>query len=579
MNQVCGSASSAAQAPSWPTGTIPSALLALWRLLHARRPVLLAVLGCLALTAATEPAMVAVLKHTIDWGKVPVASWLSYSMLPAAILALFVARGAFAATAAHLMGGVCADAVSLLQQQLQRHMLSLHGTRVSDLPVGKSVHLLTFEIKQCADFLERVTMKLIRHVLTVVALYVSLWLLNWRLTVIAMLALPLLVLVCGASWDRLRQHTRRQIRLNEELADLLIERSHKVTAVKLHGAAEQEIRRFQGVAAELRASSLSLYKVAAMAAPLTQVLAVLLMALMITWTIHAASDGGMTKGEAVAYVTNLLLLLTPLKNLAELNGPILRSIAGMQTLLGLANLPSEADASGLFAGPVKGELELRNVKVVHDGGACVAAVSVNLKVEPGTMVAIVGPSGSGKSSLLKLLCSQIHPTGGEVRIDGRPLAQWSQAALCPQISFVPQQPQLFNRSVFENVAYGDSYPDRARAWQALVDCHLDGFVAALPLGMDSEVGVDGERLSGGQARLLAIARAFYSNSPILLLDEPTASLDAQTEIVLCRALERLRGRRTVLIVTHSPTLVACADSVLSMAHGAWHGPKAESWSA
>jgi subfamily B ATP-binding cassette protein MsbA len=540
-------------------------LWAFFSLLDGARRRLLGVLACLALAAATEPAMVAVIKYTVDWGnaRIQVPRWLGYPMLPAAILLLYVVRGGAAAGAAHWMGGVCADTVTALQRQTLRRVLKVRGWTAMHMPIGIPVHLLTFEIKQCADLLERIATKLVRHVLTLVALYGSLFILNWKLTLLATLAIPLLCAVCWLLLGQLRRLTTSQIALNEGLADLLIERSHKATLVKLHGAVELELADFQQAADQLRKSNLSLYSTSAVAAPLTQVIAAVIVALIMTWVVQANSDGSMTKGDAVAYITNLLLVLTPLKNLAELNGPVIRSIVGMQSVLALRDLPVESECSAMRQ-RVTGEIELTNVTVVYPQASVPALEDFSARIAAGEMVALTGPSGVGKSTVFQVIRGLVDPVKGEVKIDGRPLSAWPRADLRLEFAVVTQRPQLFNRSILENIAYGEACPDHARAWRALVDVGLDAAVAALPMGINSQIGIEGVLLSGGQARLLAIARALYSRAPVILLDEPTASLDLATRRKVQASLTHLRRDRTILLITHDPSLAACADRVIAV---------------
>ncbi len=537
----------------------------LWSRLAAHRARMLIVLACLAVASATEPALVVVIKYTIDWGKIAVPAWLVYPLLPSAIPLLFVVRGLMSGLAAMLMGGVCADVVTLLQRD--GHRQALNFKEASTARVGKRVYLLTFEIKQCADLLERIATKLIRHVLSLVALYASLFLLNAKLTLYATLALPLVGAVCWMAFGRLKRLTVQQIQLHEDLTDLITERSRKSTVVKLQRSVDVELKQFLHATLALRVCGLRLYSVIALIAPLTQVFVVTLMAIIVFGIARAAGAGAMTKGDAVAYVTNLILILAPLKNLAELNGPLLRSMLGLQAVLDVAERPPAAPVREDAQPPVQGRIDIKKLTWRYPGQVPAALRDVNVAIAPGEMVAIVGPSGAGKSSLLHILRSETVLPEGELSIDGWPRHRWSSLGLYRQIAFVAQQPQLLNRSVSENVAYGDPNPDRTRVWEALADAQLDHAIRAMPLGLDTDIGRDGQRLSGGQARLLVMARAFYSKAPIILLDEPTASLDARTEENFLAALNKLRQNRTLLVITHSAAVAAGADRVLFMLDG------------
>ena len=561
-----------AMAPAEPMGpdragerSMPADLKEIWRTIRGDWIALLAVALCLILASAAQPAVVAVIKYTVDWGKAPMPRWVSYPMLPAAVLLMFAVQGAAMAVSTHLMGRISADLISAIQRRLHRQVLDSQAGPTPRPSIGRVMHLLTFEIKQCADLLDRVTGKLIRHSLSLLALYASLLVLNWKLTLIASLAVPIVFAVCKAVFGRVRLLTRRQIAANESMANLLAERSRKANVVKLHGAVELELRQFQVAADHLRAAQLKFYCASAMPAPLSQVLAVAVIGIILACTLQAVNAGAMTKGSAAAYVTNLFLILAPLKNLAELAGPILRSILGAQSVLALEGPPAAHRRPP--EPPSRGDVALRRVTARYLGQRRAALDNVDLAARPGEIVAITGPSGAGKSSLFEVLRARLKPDSGDVLVDGRPLRELTPEELSRHLAVVTQHARLFDRSILENVAYGDERPDRERVWEVLAQTRLDQLVRALPQGLESRVGVDGRRLSGGQVRLLTIARALYTRAPVLLMDEPTASLDADNERSLCEVIARLRGRRTVLLITHSQTLAAVADRVVAMRLG------------
>lgn len=547
--------------------SMPADLRQIWRTIRGDWIALLAVALCLIVAAATQPALVAVVKYTVDWGKAPLPRWVSYPMLPAAVLLMFAVQGAAMAVSTHLMGRVSADLITAIQRRLYRQALGGDAGPVPPPSIGRVMYLLTFEIRQCADLLDRVTGKLIRHSLSLLALYASLLVLHWKLTLIASLAVPIVFAVCRAVFARVRLVTRRQIAANESMANLLAERSRKATVVKLHGAVALELRQFQAAADQLRAAQLKFYCAGALPAPLSQVLAVAVIGIILACTLQAVSAGAMTKGSAAAYVTNLFLILAPLKNLAELAGPILRSILGAQSVLALADLSAAQRPPPRPGPPLGGDIALRRVTARYPGQRRPALDKVDLAARPGEIVAITGPSGAGKSSLFEVLRARLTPDSGEVLVDGRPLRELAPEDLGRHVAVVTQHARLFDRSILENVAYGDERPDPGRVWEVLAHTRLDQLVRALPQGLESRVGVDGRRLSGGQVRLLTIARALYTRAPVILMDEPTASLDADNERSLCEVIAQLRGRRTVLLITHSQTLAAVADRIVAMRLG------------
>lgn len=547
-----------------PPSPVMADLGTLWRELQPQWRRLLSVLLCLAVAAATEPALVAVVKYTVDWNSATLPAWVSYPMLPAMVVLLFALRGAAGAATNHVLGGVCADLVRQLQDRHYRQLLDFPHLAAPQVPVARIVHLLTFEIRQCADFVERIVGRLIKSLLTTLALYGSLLALNWRFSLLLTLALPLIGAVCWVFAGPIKRLTAWQIVLNERLSMLISARSRQVALVKIHGTVEQELATFGAAAEDYRRRQLKLFAAINIPGPLTQTVVALMVGVIMMRCSEAIHAGTMTVGSASAYVTSILLILNPLRNLADLTGPILRSFIGTQNVLGLRAPSSCARVEPLHAAVVKGEIRFHQVFAYSDTAAVLA--DCTFTISPGELVALVGPVGAGKSSVFQALCGNLVLSRGTVSIDGVPREQWSPAALSRQIAIVSQHPRLFNRSILSNVAYADPAPDLVRVWQVLEMVGLGELVRSS--GLDTELGAGALRLSEGQTRLLALARALYTKAPLLLLDEPTASLDRHASAVVHAALRRVRQEgRTVLMITHSSATEACADRTLEMSHG------------
>jgi subfamily B ATP-binding cassette protein MsbA len=281
----------------------------------------------------------------------------------------------------------------------------------------------------------------------------------------------------------------------------------------------------------------------------------------------------MTVGEFTAYVTGMLMLVAPLKHLSDSAAPLLRGVRALERGIELIeNAPEER--SGMHApgpetgGRARGAIELRGVTLAYraDADAPPALDDVSLSIGAGETVALVGPSGAGKTSLVNLLPRFFEPTRGQVLLDGVALPEWRIDALRAQFALVSQEVVLFNDSIAANVALGTK-PDADRVRAALDSAHLLGFALALPQGLDSPIGHNGNQLSGGQRQRLAIARAIYKDAPVLILDEATSALDSESERAVQDALERLMAGRTTVVIAHRLSTIEHADRVVAMDRG------------
>jgi subfamily B ATP-binding cassette protein MsbA len=300
--------------------------------------------------------------------------------------------------------------------------------------------------------------------------------------------------------------------------------------------------------------------------PITQLLAACALSAVIVVALWQSGSGGATVGSFVAFITAMLMLLSPLKHLSDVAAPLTRGLAALERGLALMHDSPTEQGGTHDPGRARGELELRDVSLKYRDDQEPAIDRVNLVLRPGETVALVGPSGAGKSSLVHLLPRFVEPTAGTVLLDGLPLAQWNIAALRRQFALVSQDVVLFNDTVAANVALGDDV-DEARVREALRGAHLLDFTSRLPQGSRTLIGHNGSELSGGQRQRLAIARAIYKNAPILILDEATSALDSESERAVQQALDELMRGRTTLVIAHRLSTIEHADRVVAMDQG------------
>jgi subfamily B ATP-binding cassette protein MsbA len=280
-----------------------------------------------------------------------------------------------------------------------------------------------------------------------------------------------------------------------------------------------------------------------------------------------SSQGQATVGGFASFITAMLMLLTPLKHLAEVNGPLQRGLAAAEAVFGLIDAKPERTTGKVLPGRAQGRLDFVNVSFSYPEQTQMALSDINLTVMHGETVALVGMSGGGKSTLVNLVPGFYAINSGEIRLDGESIEEISLQSLRAQIAMVSQNVVLFDDTVAANIAYGDPAPDRTRIEAAAKAAHFGDVIANLPQGLETLIGDNGSRLSGGQRQRLAIARAIYKDAPILILDEATSALDSESERAVQAALEQLMQGRTTLVIAHRLSTIERADRIVVLANG------------
>jgi subfamily B ATP-binding cassette protein MsbA len=280
-----------------------------------------------------------------------------------------------------------------------------------------------------------------------------------------------------------------------------------------------------------------------------------------------ATHGEQTLGAFVAFITNMLLILAPLKQLAEVNGPLQRGLAASDAVFSMIDSPGERTNGKVLAARATGRLDFVDVGFSYPGQEKAALSHVNLTVMPGETIAFVGMSGGGKSTLVNLVPEFYAASSGEILLDGDAIGQLSLESLRAQMAMVSQHVVLFDDTVAANIAYGDRHPAPERIAAAAKAAHLTEVIAGLPQGMQTQVGDNGNRLSGGQRQRLAIARAIYKDAPILILDEATSALDSESERAVQAALDQLMQGRTTLVIAHRLSTIERASRIVVLVHG------------
>ena len=518
--------------------------------------------------AATEPLIPALLKPLLDNGFTD--GTLNLWMVPLFIIGVFLIRGIAQFTGQYALARIANEGMLRLRKDLFDRVQNAQAQLFSKQSASALSNTVVYEVQTGATQLVQAFLSISRDGFTLIALLGYLLYLNWQLT------LAVAFLVPGVGWimktlsRRLYKITKSSQSATDSLAYVVEENVLAQRMVRLHGAQAQQAQRFQGLSRTLRGLAIKSTIASAAMTPLTQLLAagalsaVICIALWQSRGNVASQD--VTVGSFVAFISAMLMLIAPLRRMADVANPITRGVAALERGLGLLQ-DSQPESSGhAKPSPIAGRIEFRDVSVQFGEDKAPALDHLQLSVQPGEVVALVGPSGAGKTTLVNLLPRFLLPSTGHIVLDGVALEDWDLAYLRSQFAMVSQDVVMFNDSIAANVALGLQV-DEARVWSCLEAANLAAHVRTLPQGIHTEVGHNAAQLSGGQRQRLAIARALYKNAPILILDEATSALDTESERLVQQALQTLMQGRTTLVIAHRLSTIEHADRVVVMERG------------
>lgn len=547
-----------------PSSKLTQRLARLWPYFRsARWGIALAAVGTLV-GALTEPLIPAFLQMLLDKGFVDrgIPLWA----VPAALLGLFGIRGLAGFVAQYALTYTASLGLLNLRRAMFERLNAAELALFSQQNASKLSNTLVYEVQTGSTTLVNAFLTLAKDSLTLAALMGYLLYLNWRLTLIVLLLFPGLIWIMRVFSRRLYRLTQATQHATDDLAYVVEENVLAHRMVRLHGAQAQQASRFDVLSVALRRLAMKTTIAQAAMTPLTQMLAAAALSAVIAVALVQSGGSGVTVGGFVSFVTAMLMLVTPIRHLAEIAGPIARGLAALER--GLALIDETPDQRGGTHAPAtaQGRITLEQVWVRYEGEGPPALQGVTLNIAPGQVVALVGPSGSGKTTLANLLPRFVEATSGAVALDGHPLQEWDLPALRRQIAMVSQDVVMLNDTLAFNVALGQD-ADPIRVEQALRAANLGELLDRLPQGIHSKVGHNAAELSGGQRQRLAIARALYKDAPILVLDEATSALDNESERLVQEAIARLMAGRTTLVIAHRLSTIEHADRVVVLAEG------------
>ncbi|HSB23732.1 MAG TPA: ABC transporter transmembrane domain-containing protein, partial [Burkholderiaceae bacterium] len=453
------------------------------------------VAGLASLVAAlTEPALPALMKPLLDKGfnGAGIPLWL----VPVAIIGLFTLRGVAGFIAQYALTWSANQASQTLRLRLFDHLLRAEPALFTRHSASSLTNMLVYEVQGATAALVNSVLTLVRDSLTLAALLVYLLYLNWALTLVIALLFPAVGWVMRTAGARVQRLTKESQRANDELAYVVEENVLAWRIVRLHGAGPSQAQRFERLSNMLRRLLLKNVTASAAMTPLTQMLAASAMSAVIVIALWQSSQGGQTVGGFVAFITAMLMTLPPIRHLADVMAPIVRGLTALERSVDLVEDGINERGGDHSVARTTGRIEVDRVTLRYAADQAPALDGFSLTIQPGETVALVGPSGAGKTSLVNLLPRFIEPTAGDIRLDGVPLRQWNVESLRRQFALVSQDVVLFDDSVAANVVLGAKV-DEARVREALRGANLLDFVESLPQGIASEIGHNGSQLSGG----------------------------------------------------------------------------------
>ena len=487
---------------------------------------------------------------------------------PLMIIGLFVGRGMFTFTMNYAMNEVSNSVLYDLRKQMFDRLVQMPVSYFSTHSAGTIIARLVNDVQNVTQSLASVLVIMVRDTCVIMGLLGWLLYLNWQLTMIAFVLIPMVALAVGAFSRRMRRLSGEQLRYTGELTSVVGEAIHGNPVIKVYAGQEHERSRFAAASRQLQGFARRMTVASSLLVPITQVMAAVAVSLVIALALYQSQQDRTTVGGFVSFLTAMLMILNPLKHLADVNGQLQRAFAAADAVFHFIDEPIENDHGTQEIERAKGALRFEGVRFGYEGSTSLALKGIDLEIKAGETVALVGGSGGGKTTLANLLPRFYSVTDGRILLDDIPIESLKLESLRRQIAWVSQQVMLFNDTIANNVAYGSRRgASEADVRAALDAAYLTEFVASLPDGINTMIGDNGIRLSGGQRQRLSIARALLKNAPILVLDEATSALDNESERFVQAALDKLMHGQTTLIIAHRLSTIEKADRILVLDDG------------
>lgn len=527
----------------------------------------LAVIGMVG-TAATEPVFPAIMKYLLDNGfKTDDARmvWL----IPLGIVLLFLVRSVFVYCTGYLMMWISSRLVTDLRRDMFAKLLVLPTYHYDEQSAGQLISRLIYDVNNMTDAATSALISVVRESLTAIALIAYLLYLDWKLTLITLTIGPVIAFIVKAFGQRMRAASRKSLEAMRTISHTVEETIAAERVVKIFGGQHRQLQRFFDATENFRRAQMREAIPSSAVTPITHIAASVAIAIIAYLALsQSTGQAGTSAGGFISFITAMLLLISPIKQLTTVSTTVQRGLAASESVFSLLDTAQENDFGKKQVLRVKGDIAFKNVSFRYPGAERQTLHDITFQIEAGQTVALVGASGGGKTTISSLIPRFYSLTRGVISIDGTDTQELTLQSLRQNIALVSQDIVLFNDTIEANIAYGSlgtfSRDEVAKAARA---ANAWDFIEQLPNGLDTMVGENGAKLSGGQRQRLAIARALLKDAPVLILDEATSALDSESERQVQSALAILMKNRTTLVIAHRLSTIEHADRILVVDKG------------
>jgi subfamily B ATP-binding cassette protein MsbA len=489
-------------------------------------------------------------------------------IVPLAILGIFLVKGLFSYGYNYLLVKVGQSVIRDLRNELYSHIQSLPLSFFQKKPTGELISRIISDVSLIQGAVSSVLVGILKDTFQVIFLIGVIFYQDWRMALIAMISLPLVVYPIVNFGRRHRRLSRGSQQTTANVSNILYETITGNRIVKAFCMEKYEVGRFAKTLDKLFAIMMRDTRIAAISRPLMEFLGGVGISLVVWYGRSQVLAGKSTPGTFFSFLTALIMIYEPIKGISAINNTLQQGIAAAERVFDVLDVKIDVaeKKDAIELPPVKEAIEFTDVRFKYDDDTEVLK-GINLKVPAGEVLAIVGSSGGGKTTLVNLIPRFYDVTSGTLSIDGIDIRDATLKSLRKQIGIVTQQTILFNDTVRYNIAYGSPDASEEQIRDAARAAHALGFIEQLPNGLDTIIGESGARLSGGERQRLSIARAILKNAPILILDEATSSLDTESEHEVQQAIENLVQSRTTFVIAHRLSTIRNADRIIVIQDG------------
>ncbi|AHG79830.1 Lipid A export ATP-binding/permease protein MsbA [Mannheimia varigena USDA-ARS-USMARC-1388] len=540
----------------------------LWPIISPFRAGLIAGAIALVLNALVDSGLIYLLKPLLDEG-FGQANHGFLKLMAILVVVFILVRGITNYIASYCLAWVSGKVVMNLRRQIFQHLMYMPVSYFDNNPTGRLLSRVTYDTEMVASSASHSLVTIVREGAYLISLFVVMIYTSWQLSIVLFIMAPIIGVLIGFVSKYFRKLSRN---IQNSMGELTITteqmlKGHK--EVLSFGGHKVEKDRFERVSNDMRRKGMKVVSADGISDGVVQLIASFaLSAVLYVATFPEVMSENLTAGSFTVVFSSMMAMLRPLKSLTNVNSQFQRGMAACQTLFEFLDLKTEKDNGSVRVEKAEGNVEFKNVSFTYVGKDEKALNNISFEIPKGKTVALVGRSGSGKSTIANLLTRFYDIDDGEILLDGINIQDYTLKNLREQCSVVSQQVHLFNDTIANNIAYAatDKY-SREEIIAAAKAAHAMEFIEKLDNGLDTVIGENGASLSGGQRQRLAIARALLRNSPVLVLDEATSALDTESERAIQSALEVLQKDRTVLVIAHRLSTIEKADEILVIDHG------------